>query len=74
VRLLDTGHPPHPGGRDIERLFAARKRELERCAVETDQQLASINHYLQTLGEDPAARYEVRREGAASRTSSTAKG
>lgn len=46
-------------GRDIERLFAARKRELERRAVETDQQLASICHYLQTLGEDPSARYEV---------------
>lgn len=46
-------------GRDVGSLFAERRRELERRAVETAAQLASINHYLENIGKEDSLRYEV---------------
>jgi DNA-binding transcriptional MerR regulator len=46
-------------GRDVAALFANRRREVEREAVETAQKLASINHYIESLGKESEMRYEV---------------
>jgi DNA-binding transcriptional MerR regulator len=46
-------------GRDVARLFSERKRDLENQAIETSQQLASINHYIESIGKDNAMKYQI---------------
>jgi DNA-binding transcriptional MerR regulator len=46
-------------GRDIAKLFAERKKELEAHATETALQLSSINHYLAHIGKEEQLKYEI---------------
>ena len=46
-------------GKNTAALFAERRRGLEAHARETGRQLASITHYLETMGKESGMRYEV---------------
>jgi len=46
-------------GRNIAPLFAERKKELEILAVDTAEKLASINHYIESMGRDKAMTYQI---------------
>lgn len=46
-------------GKNTAALFAERRRDLEAQSRETGRQLASINHYLDTMGKETTVRYEV---------------
>ena len=40
-------------------LFADRRKELERLAVDTAEKLASINHYIESMGNDSKMTYQI---------------
>lgn len=46
-------------GRNVAPLFAERKKELERLAVDTAGKLASINHYIESMGRDSKMTYQI---------------
>ena len=46
-------------GRSIAPLLAQRKRELEQQSLDTAFQLASINHYIDSIEKEQAMKYEV---------------
>jgi DNA-binding transcriptional MerR regulator len=46
-------------GKNVAELFAGRKRELERLAVDTAGKLASINHYIESMGSDSKMTYQI---------------
>src|ERR1035437_3619981 len=46
-------------GRDITTLFVKRRHELEQDALDTSRQLASINHYIESLGKERCMKYEI---------------
>ena len=47
------------GGRNLPAIFAERKRQLEERAVETAAQLASINHYIESMKEEGLMKYNI---------------
>ncbi|HOC30546.1 MAG TPA: MerR family transcriptional regulator [Treponemataceae bacterium] len=46
-------------GSDPARIFEDKKRELERTARETERQLASITHYLDSIEKEHAMPYQI---------------
>lgn len=46
-------------GKNIGALFSERKQALEKQAIDTVQQLASINHYIDSLGKENDMGHEI---------------